>query len=102
MSPQHLLRFLYLEAVEATDNRAERMLRPAVISADSQSPTQDGRLQQNAARRSRPRRSGASPRDLSPHRETKLELYPTAGAWWGRTASNQIPQGHSSTLTSIR
>ena len=34
-------------------------------------------------------------------RLTKLELYPTAGACWGRTASNQIPWGHSSTLTSI-
>ena len=29
---EHLLRFLYLEGVEATNNRAERMLRPAVIT----------------------------------------------------------------------
>ena len=28
---EHLLRFLYVEGVEATNNRAERMLRPAVI-----------------------------------------------------------------------
>lgn len=29
---EHLLRFLYVDEVEATNNRAERMLRPAVIS----------------------------------------------------------------------
>lgn len=65
MSPQHLLRFLYLEAVEATDNRAERMLRPAVISADSQSPTQYGRLQQDRDRLPDARHSGESKCDLS-------------------------------------
>src|SRR5262249_20930325 len=29
---EHLLRFLYVEGLDATNNRAERMLRPAVIT----------------------------------------------------------------------
>jgi transposase len=29
---EHLLRFLYVEGLDATNNQAERMLRPAVIT----------------------------------------------------------------------